>query len=769
MVNKLKKFSTDTDCIYLLFLFFAILFFFKEALFYDSRTIIYDTADQFYPYLFYVSSMFRKGELPLWNPFLFNGYPAFANIQGQSFYPVNFLFILFSKFTPYLVQLQIILHYFLAGVFMYLLSRSYLKDKKACFLSALAYMFSGYMVGHTEHLTQIGVITWFPLVFLLTEKAITNKNPAYIALAALFLGILILAGHPQTAHAACFVIFIHAIYRAVYVYRTEKKPGIFFKSAAVITAVFIIGILIAAIQILPTYELVGESNRSGALTWKNSAESGQLSIRDAILLIIPNYFGAVTGEPYWGSTDISQNIMYIGVIPLSLIGICILLKRKQTHIIYFFLMAVFFLLVSTGANGVVYRLLYEFVPGFDRFRSPVNLLFIYIFFATLLAGYGFNALNNKFNAVTIYSYLILFFISGTIMYFISPSPSESIISASKNMSQGFIYFTAVYLIFAATTVVYMYYPKSKNIYFIFLLLLTYSDLHITLSDAEIIGTRGNHETYEKQPPFIEIIKKDSGIKHDSTPHIELDVNELRHGLFRFYAEPKGTKGTKFVGYNRALLHRVFLVEGYDPLVLRRHKRLVDVVSQKNLEIFLQINNVKYFAAASNINNYYQLLIYKNYLPRAFIVGKTQFMETDDDILDELSDPSFKPSLEVIISGENKKETGKAMSASDWDVSVSKYAANEVKIQAISKSDSFLVLLDTYYPGWQVWVDGKEKTILRANYDFRAVHLPAGKHTVIFKFRPKSFVFGMVTSLCGLLLVGIIGLIAYRRSKKPKPL
>jgi uncharacterized membrane protein YfhO len=75
-----------------------------------------------------------------------------------------------------------------------------------------------------------------------------------------------------------------------------------------------------------------------------------------------------------------------------------------------------------------------------------------------------------------------------------------------------------------------------------------------------------------------------------------------------------------------------------------------------------------------------------------------------------------------------------------------YSPNQVKIEVALDQDGYLVLSDTYYPGWRAYVDGEEKEILRANYAFRAVPLESGRHTVLFKYDPLSFKVGLAISL-----------------------
>jgi len=64
----------------------------------------------------------------------------------------------------------------------------------------------------------------------------------------------------------------------------------------------------------------------------------------------------------------------------------------------------------------------------------------------------------------------------------------------------------------------------------------------------------------------------------------------------------------------------------------------------------------------------------------------------------------------------------------------------------------LVLSDTYYPGWEVYVDEKRDKIYKANYCFRAVALSKGKHKVKFAYNPLSFRIGLYVSLTTLLLI-----------------
>jgi hypothetical protein len=137
------------------------------------------------------------------------------------------------------------------------------------------------------------------------------------------------------------------------------------------------------------------------------------------------------------------------------------------------------------------------------------------------------------------------------------------------------------------------------------------------------------------------------------------------------------------------------------------------------------------------------------LPRAFLVGQYEVLpaeETLDRMRRREFDPARKAILERAPSGIELPEDGQARGTA----TVVSRKASEVVVETESKTDSILVLTDSYYPGWMAEVDGERVDILRANYVFRAVPLAAGKHRVIFRFRPLSFTFGAIFSCVGAL-------------------
>jgi uncharacterized membrane protein YfhO len=91
-----------------------------------------------------------------------------------------------------------------------------------------------------------------------------------------------------------------------------------------------------------------------------------------------------------------------------------------------------------------------------------------------------------------------------------------------------------------------------------------------------------------------------------------------------------------------------------------------------------------------------------------------------------------------------------------DVDIREHAAGRVAIRTSADAAAWLVLTDAWFPGWRAWVDGREQPVARANYGFRAIWLPAGRHEVEFRYRPRSLTWGAALSLgAAVFAVGLV--------------
>jgi hypothetical protein len=164
-------------------------------------------------------------------------------------------------------------------------------------------------------------------------------------------------------------------------------------------------------------------------------------------------------------------------------------------------------------------------------------------------------------------------------------------------------------------------------------------------------------------------------------------------------------------------------------------------------------------------------IYENLdnLPRAFAVHRARVLD-DEAAIAAMDHPSFRPEGEVVLASAIQPlpaaGSGDPAGASpdEDEVEILSYEPERVVISANLVEEGYLVLTDTYYPGWRALADGLETPIYRANLLFRAVYLPAGQQRIEFIYDPRSFKMGAAISLATLLglVAGIAAATGRRR-------
>jgi len=168
----------------------------------------------------------------------------------------------------------------------------------------------------------------------------------------------------------------------------------------------------------------------------------------------------------------------------------------------------------------------------------------------------------------------------------------------------------------------------------------------------------------------------------------------------------------------------------------------------------------------------QVLKNKNCAPRAFVVNNYSIINNDQEIIDKLLSQDFDFLKEIVLEKEPpdfiRATDSRLVSQVAAEVNWKKYDSDNQILEVNVPKPSLLFISDTFYPGWQAYVDDTKSEIYRANFTFRAVAVPAGKHQVEFVYNPKSFKLGLIISAISLLVLGVlwgIYLIEYAKSKK----
>ena len=367
----------------------SIALFFWKLLFSNLILARGDTFIYFYPYWEAAARSLRAGRLALWNPDLFMGAPFLANSQVGLLYPLNWPFWLLLD-TPSAVSYSIGFHLILAAVFTNAFARDGLGLRPvAAWLAGLLFALGGYLGAQVEHVNQLQGLAWLPVVFYLlalppSRRRLVRLRPVLLGLV---FGLQFLAGHTQAVFITVMGALIYAgwlSWRQV-VSRRSETGGIQLLGRLPLAHLLLGGglaLLLAAAQILPTWELTHVSIRSGT----------GLPLREAVSFSLHPLLVGRSLLPALGQTIFSE---YTAFLPLSALLLAVVgawLGRRRPPIVALALVAGIGLFFALGAANPFYVLLARYVPGFGLFRAPARWLVLHAFGAAGLAGVGLDAI-----------------------------------------------------------------------------------------------------------------------------------------------------------------------------------------------------------------------------------------------------------------------------------------------------------------------------------------------------------------------------------------
>ena len=380
-MSKSRQLAIDTTVLAALAAL-TLVFFWQIAL--TNRVLVgVDVFGYFYPYRDFASEAMRAGRLPLWNPYLFMGAPLLANSQVAVLYPLHWPLLWLS--APKQIAWSIVAHVWLAGTGTYLFARTAIKLRPlAAFVAAIIFALGGFLGAQVEHVNQLNASAWLPWLLLCLEGAMSTgrRRWRWVLGGGAVTGLALLAGHTQAAYIVLFGSGMYALLRGWPEFRARRVwRGL--RGVGALALMSIMGLAMAAGQLLPTLELSGLSVRSGGLPYN---EAASFSLKPG--LIFKAFLPPLLWEP-----PFSEYVAYAGLIGLALaaLGAWAVLRRKRAGgaCLGLALTGVF---LAFGAYNPVYWLLYKVVPGFDLFRAPARWLLLYAFGAAILAGAGLEAL-----------------------------------------------------------------------------------------------------------------------------------------------------------------------------------------------------------------------------------------------------------------------------------------------------------------------------------------------------------------------------------------
>lgn len=325
-----------------------------------------------WPLRHHTAAALIEGRLPFWNPYVMLGVPHAANPQAALFYPASIMGFLLPAVTA-LVWDQV-LHLLWAALGAFLLARSARLPRAVSAALAASYALSPFLIYRVTAgiPTLVAVLSWVPWAWL----AWLSGSAALLA--AVF-ALQFLAGHPQ-------FLVVNAAAMGLWSLSKPARLTLWARLAAGAAG----ALALAAVQWLPTLELLSGSNRS---SWPEQFRAAySLRLRDLLLWLSPGAFGT----PLNGGWDDATSVFYesggvwLGCAALALAAGGLWRGRSRQGPV---LLVLFGAALALGANGPLGPLLNA--PGFSYLRTPSRWSFLSLWGLWLLAGAGGRALSSS--------------------------------------------------------------------------------------------------------------------------------------------------------------------------------------------------------------------------------------------------------------------------------------------------------------------------------------------------------------------------------------
>lgn len=686
--------------------------------------LITDPVRQQYEWRFLGFQLESQGQLPLWNPYNGLGMPLLANQQSALLSSFNFFFF----FLPFSIawSLQIFLTPLLGAWFLYM----YLKELKLSSLASLfggiSFMFCGFMVAWLEWNTVAQSFIWLPFILWSIEKFSQSQNKkkrlVFVVLASAGLLSSLLAGHLQTFFYVGILTCIYFLLKTITL-KKIKETWLFFVLFLVLFS------LSSLLQLLPTFQLIALSARNIDVNW--TSPGWFIPLQHLIQFITPDFFGNPATLNYWGVWNYGELVGYIGIIPLVFAFLGSIVARRK--VVFFFVGVIVFSLLFSTANPLAATPFLWHIP-FLSTSQPTRLLSLIDFSLIILSAFGIDSLR-KIERKQIFSVLGFFSLVflGVWMYLLignklfSLITPENLVIAKRNSIIPTLLFLSSFFGLMGLTIF-----KNKKVYGIIIFLLFIFSLYDGLRFA------AKFDPFTS-PKFLFASTK-------TITFLQSHLDDYRYM----------TTDDRVLPPNVGAYYRLQSIEVYDPLYLQQYGELIAAMQRNKADIstpfgfnrivtphafqspLINLLGVKYVLSLEDINNKNfkkvfqegQTKVYENMavLPRAFFVKQTLGSSSKQETITKMFDSKVDLSKVAIVSlaSPHNYVVGKQ------SVEISSYTPSKVVIQTRNLYDGFLILTDAYYPTWHVFIDERESQVFLTDYSFRGIHVPSGKHTIVFE-------------------------------------
>ncbi len=682
----------------------------------DLYTIYYPV----FSYLYHSAEL-----LPRWNPYQLAGMPALASWNGGPLYPPN----LIAAILPVNLALGWLcaFHLGLAGCFTFAAARALALSRAAAVLAAILFMLNDMLLFSRIHPSYLAGHAWIPAVLLCAARVIHRPTVA----GALALGgvtaLQLLTGHPQIV---CYTAY--AVLAGALVHIASRKPRELRHLATVAGCLALAGLvalLVSAVQLLPTLELMGHAAR------------GPLTLAETI-----------PGEPAWAFTL----LVAVSCGPAIILALAALADSSRRAIVIPALVVVVLCLL-VGFGTPLYTRGFFHLPGVARFRVVSRTIIIAAAIAAVLAAVGLDVLRatarrSIVRRVTAAACMLVVAL-GWIRF---ASPGR----------------TALLVLAAIVALPLLPGRRAGAVAAVALVGLAAVE-RFAQPGSQMMIPQNNPRSFFAAPPFVSVLREQGGEERT------LIVKNMAE---RFLTMEKSGS-----------LYRYPVVQDQDSLLPREYERFLAAMNLTQIDptMFggrflppiteagwrsLDMLATRWIVAGAAhqwpvriaprlrlVADAGTMRVWENLrsLPRAYLVPRHEVVRDPDTALARVRQGDFDPRTLVLVDREIEWRSDGAAPAAEA-IAWQELSPERARLRVQSPRPAVLVLADLHWPGWRVTVDGEKRPVLRADYLFRGVALEPGDHVVEFSYAPASLRVGAALSL--VTLGALIGFVVHRRRR-----
>ena len=725
-----------------------------------------------------------------WDNYINSGY---SNLGGM----VSLQFLLHHRLIygllspPASIAWFIVLHLFFGAVGAYCYCRAVGCSRIASFFGGLVFALSTENASliNAGHVLKIATISFAPWAFYFMERGYRTLRPIYFFTVAVVLAFQFFNVHWQIAFYTCLALAVYGIARSIWLALDHQGNNGWFTARIlglnVITLVFFLSSV--AISLAPLVSWSKDTNRgvqSGANQGKGGldreeAMAWSMPPEEAAAFIVPGMFGFSRQEAgqnptnipayYWGRMVFTQTLSYMGLLPWLLLPLPLIFRRDRVTLIAL-LVLLLGLIFSMGKYTPFYNMLYDCLPGINRFRVPKMMMFVPVFALGMLAARGIDILGDDevMKTSVFRRYLcgvgalavllgVIFVVEQFAPRFTVELLLPQIAQATRYEDGGYLIGqrwknlvneTAIATVLASvcTAVIFVRYRLKIGALAVAVILVALYVGDLARVNSKFLFTVPTPEHIKgKKTAVMDYLLKDSEkyrvLQMDGSDPMQFASNRIP---VMFTSNPVQQRRWQE-------MLDVFNVNSALPDMLNVKYLIVGAQQYENEKEQL---GAKYAPVFRSPEGDQLVLENKAVLPKAWLVPSVLVMTDLNQRLSVLGSRMFNPRYVALVEDLpplQLADPNASPALSPGEVRVVSYKSESIDLNAHAASNALLALGEKYHQGWYVFVDGRQARIIPVNNVLRGVYLTPGTHRIEFRFDPLPFKIGKYLTLGSFLL------------------